>query len=60
VWPQAGIDPAELESWDFGHFLVQPMDCAERDAAVEAAVALAMARPRWRLSLQTHKAVGLP
>jgi 7-carboxy-7-deazaguanine synthase (Cx14CxxC type) len=60
VWPQAGIDPAELESWDFGHFLVQPMDCAEREAAVEAAVALAMARPRWRLSLQAHKAVGLP
>jgi 7-carboxy-7-deazaguanine synthase (Cx14CxxC type) len=60
VWPQAGIDPAELESWDFGHFLVQPMDCAEREAAVEAAVALAMLRPRWRLSLQAHKAVGLP
>ena len=34
VWPQAGIDPAELESWDFDHFLVQPMDCAEREAAL--------------------------
>jgi 7-carboxy-7-deazaguanine synthase len=59
VWPQAGIDPAELESWDFEHFLVQPMDCTERQAAVEAAIALAMARPRWRLSLQAHKVVGL-
>ena len=60
VWPQDGIDPAELESWDFKHFLVQPMDCAASDAAVEAAVKLAMERPRWRLSLQAHKVVGLP
>src|SRR6185436_5547606 len=36
VWPQQGIDPAELEGWDFKHFLVQPMDCAEADAAVAA------------------------
>jgi hypothetical protein len=35
------------------------MDCAEREAAVAAAIALAMARPRWRLSLQAHKVVGL-
>ena len=34
VWPQAGIDPAELEQWDFDHFLVQPMDCADRQAAM--------------------------
>lgn len=60
VWPQDGIDPAELEGWDFAHFLVQPMDCAERQAAVDAAIALAMARPIWRLSLQAHKVVGLP
>ena len=60
VWPQQGIDPAELESWDFEHFLVQPMDCAEREAAMDAAIGLAMERPRWRLSLQAHKVVGLP
>jgi organic radical activating enzyme len=59
VWPQAGIDPAALEAWDFEHFLVQPMDCDERAAAVDAAVRLAMERPRWRLTLQAHKAVGL-
>jgi len=59
VWPQPGIDPAELEGWDFGHFLVQPMDCADRQAALDAAISLAMERPRWRLSLQSHKAVGL-
>ena len=57
VWPQEGIDPAALESWDFGHFLVQPMDGP--DGSTEAAIALAMARPRWRLSLQAHKVVGL-
>jgi 7-carboxy-7-deazaguanine synthase (Cx14CxxC type) len=60
VWPQEGIDPAELEHWDFGHFLVQPMDCEARQAAVDAAVRLAMDRPKWRLSLQAHKVVGLP
>jgi len=60
VWPQPGIDPAELERWDFAHFLVQPMDCAERDSAMEAAIRLAMERPKWRLTLQAHKVVGLP
>ena len=60
VWPQVGIDPAELESWHFRHFLVQPMDCAEGKAAVDAAIALALERPKWRLSLQSHKLVGLP
>jgi 7-carboxy-7-deazaguanine synthase (Cx14CxxC type) len=60
VWPQAGIDPAELEGWAFDHFLVQPMDCVEREAAVDAAVRLAMERPKWRLTLQAHKIVGLP
>ena len=60
VWPQRGIDPAELEGWQFDHFLVQPMDCEERQAAMDAAVKLAMDRPKWRLSLQAHKVIGLP
>ena len=60
VWPQPGIDPAELENWEFDHLLVQPMDCAEREQAVEAAIRLVMERPRWRLSLQAHKVLGLP
>jgi 7-carboxy-7-deazaguanine synthase (Cx14CxxC type) len=62
VWPQAGLDPAELLSWDFANFLVQPMDCgaaAANQAAQEAAIALVMADPRWRLSIQTHKLLGL-
>ena len=59
VWPQQGIDPKELESWSFEHFLVQPMDCADRQEAMDAAIRLAMDRPKWRLSLQAHKVVGL-
>ena len=60
VWPQEGIDVAELEGWDFRNFLVQPMDCEAREDALGAAIRLVMDRPRWRLSLQTHKIVGLP
>lgn len=60
VWPQEGIDPAELENWGFEHFLVQPMDCESPTGALQAAIALAMERPKWRLSLQAHKLIGLP
>jgi 7-carboxy-7-deazaguanine synthase (Cx14CxxC type) len=60
VWPQEGVDPAELEGWDFGNFLIQPMDCEAREEALDAAIRLVMERPRWRLSLQTHKLIGLP
>jgi len=59
VWPQPGNDPAELETWDFAHFLVQPMDDARGLVNQDAAMALALARPKWRLSLQTHKLLGL-
>ncbi|MCD2324709.1 7-carboxy-7-deazaguanine synthase [Sphingomonas sp. IC-56] len=59
VWPQAGIDPEAMEGWGFAHFLVQPMDDVRAVENQEAAIALAMARPRWRLSLQTHKLLGL-
>lgn len=59
VWPQPGTDLEAIEGWDFAHFLIQPMDDARGLANVEAALALAMARPQWRLSLQTHKLLGL-
>ena len=59
VWPQTGIDIDALESLDFRHFLVQPMDCADDEAAKQAAITLAMDRPKWRLTLQAHKALGL-
>jgi 7-carboxy-7-deazaguanine synthase (Cx14CxxC type) len=59
VWPQAGIDLDELERWDFAHRLIQPLDDAAGQANVAAAIDLVMARPIWRLSLQTHKLLGL-
>ena len=60
VWPQAGIDPDALAGWDFRHLLIQPMDCADEEAALAASIDLVMRDPRWRLSLQTHKVLGLP
>ncbi len=59
VWPQPGTDLAAIEGWDFAHFLIQPMDSAEAEANTCAAIAVAMERPRWRLTLQTHKLLGL-
>ena len=60
VWPQDGLDPDALASWDFRNFLIQPMDCADSEAALAASIDLVMKDPRWRLSLQTHKLLGLP
>jgi len=60
VWPQPGIDPDALASWDFRHFLIQPMDCADKEAALAAAIGFVMENPRWSLSLQAHKLLGLP
>jgi 7-carboxy-7-deazaguanine synthase (Cx14CxxC type) len=59
VWPQSGSDVAEIEQWDFAHFLIQPMDDANAAANVQAAVDFALERPRWRLTLQAHKTLGL-
>ena len=62
VWPQQGLEPEELLDWDFGAYLVQPMDCGSdtaNEATREAAIALVMSDSRWRLSLQTHKLLGL-
>jgi len=59
VWPQEGIEPSALERWEFAHYLVQPKDGVDRERALSAAIALAMERPRWRLTLQAHKVAGL-
>ena len=59
VWPQAGTDLDQLETWDFAHFLVQPMDSVDALANTQAAIAFAMARPKWRLTVQAHKMLGL-
>lgn len=59
VWPQPGLDMADIASWNFEHRLVQPMDSAAAEANVRAAIAFVMDHPEWRLSVQTHKALGL-
>ena len=63
VWPQAGTDIAALGAWKFDHFLLQPMDSGNNitnEANRNAAIEQAMRRPRWRVSLQNHKLLGLP
>ncbi len=60
VYPQAGVDPARFEGLAFERFFLQPMDGPNREAATQAAVDYCLAHPRWRLSVQTHKYLGLP
>lgn len=60
VYPQLGVDPAEFEAWDFKHFFVQPMDSASGAENLTLATSYCLANPKWRLSLQTHKILGIP
>ena len=59
VWPQDGIDLSALEALDFAHRFVQPMDGPDVAAATRACVDWCLGHPVWRLSLQTHKHLGI-
>ena len=59
VYPQAKALPERFEGLDFERFLLQPMDGPDRDANTRAAIAYCLAHPRWRLSVQTHKYLGI-
>ena len=59
VFPQPGVDPARIEDLDFERFWLQPMDGPEREANTRAAIAYCLEHPRWRLSVQTHKYIGI-
>ena len=59
VFPQAGAEPGRYESLEFSHWSLQPMDGPEREANTRAAIDYCLRHPRWRLSVQTHKALGL-
>jgi len=59
VYPQEGAEPARFERLKFRHFLLQPMDGPDLAANTQAAIAYCLAHPRWRLSVQTHKMLGL-
>jgi 7-carboxy-7-deazaguanine synthase len=61
VYPQSKLWPEEVQALDFTHFLLQPMDeGAKSTANLRAAIDYCLAHPKWRLSLQTHKLLGLP
>ncbi|MBS2031994.1 MAG: 7-carboxy-7-deazaguanine synthase [Deltaproteobacteria bacterium] len=59
VFPQPGAEPERFEALPFKSFFLQPMDGPAREANTAAAVAYCLAHPRWRLSLQTHKLLGI-
>ncbi len=59
VFPQAGAEPERFEALAFDHFLLQPMDGPDVARNTQAAVAYCLANPRWQLSLQTHKQLGI-
>ncbi|MEC9367427.1 MAG: 7-carboxy-7-deazaguanine synthase [Pseudomonadota bacterium] len=60
VYPQKGIDPTSLNGLAFDHYFLQPMDGPRRKQNTQAALDFCIANPRWRLSLQTHKLIGIP
>jgi 7-carboxy-7-deazaguanine synthase len=60
VYPQPGAEPSQFESLEFSHFYLQPMDGPDREANTASALQYCLAHPRWRLSLQTHKLLGIP
>lgn len=60
VFPQVDATPDAFADWAFDNFLLQPMDGPDRDANTKAAVDYCLAHPQWRLSLQTHKLLGIP
>ena len=60
VYPQDGVDPGRFAGLAFDHFFLQPMDGPARDENTTRTVAYCLAHPEWRLSLQTHKLLGIP
>lgn len=60
VFPQAGAEPPLFEGLAFDHFFLQPMDGPNRAENTAATTAYCLKQPQWRLSLQTHKLIGIP
>jgi 7-carboxy-7-deazaguanine synthase len=60
VFPQTGAEPEKFLNLRFDNFFLQPMDGPDRAATLKAAIAYCLANPTWRLSLQTHKIMGIP
>ena len=60
VYPQAGAEPENFAALDFQHFFLQPMDGPSREANTQLALHYCLEHPQWRMSLQTHKLLGIP
>jgi len=60
IYPQAGAEPETFQDLDFQHLYLQPMDGPDRERNTKLAIDYCMANPRWKLSLQTHKLLGIP
>ncbi len=60
VYPQERAKPKDFAHLDFAHFFLQPMDGPDRAENTVAAIAYCKEHPQWRLSLQTHKLIGIP
>jgi 7-carboxy-7-deazaguanine synthase len=60
VYPQRGAEPERYAQYEFGHFFLQPMDGPDRERNTRLATQYCLAHPQWRLSLQTHKLIGIP
>ena len=59
VFPQPGAEPDKFEALEFRHFFLQPMDGPAREENTRRAIDYCLAHPRWRLSLQSHKLIGI-
>ena len=59
VYPQKGLDPEEFKDFDFDHFFIQPMDGKDLQKNILQSVSYCIENPLWRLSLQTHKIMGI-
>jgi 7-carboxy-7-deazaguanine synthase len=59
VYPQVGIDPADYKPLSFDHFFLQPMDGPDLEANTQATIDYCKRHPKWRLSVQTHKILGI-
>jgi organic radical activating enzyme len=60
IFPQEGISPDQFEGLNFQHYFLQPMDGPQQAQNTRLALNYCLAHPRWRLSLQTHKFLGIP
>jgi 7-carboxy-7-deazaguanine synthase len=60
IFPQPGAEPNRFEGWDFQHFFLQPMDGPQIERNTKLAVQYCLQHPKWRLSLQTQKLLGIP